>query len=250
LAVFERLLENYENSEERIRSVEDLILLRASFLIEKVVSGLKLDFDEAVNLLKNKGHSLTAKDRQKKELLLAAFDNMVEFAAAQQIRMISELPKNPDKENLSIYQSICEKYNLKYATQENEDVLHAVNIAFWWMGVPEECQVTFMTQADERVRAWHLSYEGLSFPKNNFPPELIPPIEFGCRCYLITNGLWSVYGLSDKKKAISKEMNPVFRESLAKGGRIFSPEHPYFRDELPEYAGDIVYRIKRKLGVI
>ncbi|WP_199343199.1 hypothetical protein [Dysgonomonas sp. GY75] len=211
---------------------------------------MKLDFDEAVNLLKNKGHSLTERDKRKRELLLAAFDNLIEFAAAEEIRMISELPEIPDRKNLSVYQPICKKYNLKYATQENEDVLHAVNIAFWWIGVPEECLVTFMTQGDERVRAWHLSYEGLSFPKNNFPPELIPPIEFGCRCYLITNGFGSVYGSADKKKAMIKETNPVFKESLAKGGRIFSLEHPYFRGELPEYAKDIVYRIKRKLGVI
>lgn len=241
--------DNYDNHEERIKSIEDLITLRSSFLIERVLYGLRLDFDEAINLLKDRNNSVTEKDRQRRVLLIAAFDNLIDFAAAEEYRMISELPETPDRENFDIYRAHCEKYNLQYATQENEDVLHAASIALWWMGVPEQALVTFMTQGDERVRAWHLSHEGLSFPKNDFPAELIPPVEFGCRCYLITNGFGSVYG-SLERRSYAKDINPVFKESLAKGGRIFSPEHPYFKTPLPDEIKEITNRIKHKLNII
>ena len=37
------------------------------------------------------------------------------------------------------------------------------------------------------------------------------------------------YGeFDDLEEKVGKAVNPVFKESLAKGGRIFSDEHPYF----------------------
>lgn len=211
--------------------------------------GLRLDFDEAVGLLKAKNNTITETDKKRKVLLIAAFDNLIDFATAEEHRMLNELPETLDKVNFELYRSYCEKYNLQYAAQENEDVLHTVNIAFWWIGVSDQSLVTFMTQGDERVRAWHLSHEGLSFPKNDFPAELIPPIEFGCRCYLIANGFGSVYGSLDRNSYL-KDINPVFKESLAKGGRIFSLEHSYFKAPLPDEIKEIANLIKHKLNIL
>ena len=245
LAAFHRLIDIYENSAERLEVIEDIITLRASFLIDHAIRGLNIDFDKALLLLRNFNDSLTEREKQERDILVVAIDNLIDFAAAQEYQMLKEIPKEPEKESY-LYDSICEKYNLTYASQENNDVLYAAMMAAWWLNVSEESLITFMTQGDERVRPWHLSYEGLSYLKRDFPPELIPPIEWRCRCYLITNGFASVYGNADKK---SKEIkvNPVFSESLAKGGRIFSKSHPYFKNEIPKEIQEIKLRIKRKL---
>ena len=42
--------------------------------------------------------------------------------------------------------------------------------------------------------------------------------------------------------------DPVFRESLATGGRSFSVAHRYFSVPLPGYMKDIVKRIKGKFA--
>ena len=41
-------------------------------------------------------------------------------------------------------------------------------------------------------------------------------------------------------------VDPVFRESLATGGRIFTDAHRYFDTQLPEFVQKIVKRLKSK----
>lgn len=147
-----------------------------------------MDFDEALSILRNHNNFTTERDKQQHEILVAAIDNLIDFAAAEEITMVSELPEEVDEECLLDYETICEQYNLTYAEAENEQVLFAAKMAAWWMAVNAESVITYMTQGDERVRPWHLSLEGVSYRKSEFPAELIPPIEWGCRCYLIANG--------------------------------------------------------------
>lgn len=245
LSAFHRLIDWYGNSAERWDLIEDIITLRASFLIDRALTGLKIDFDRALGLIRNHNEFTTQRERQERDILLAAIDNLIDFAAAQEYTMIEELPDEIDSDQIDEYDSVCDKYNLRYAEQENSDVVFAAGMAAWFLNLADETLVTFMTQGDERVRPWHLSHEGLSFPKNNFPPELIPPIEWGCRCYLITNGFGSVYGKTIEGKNKIK-VNPVFCESLAKGGKIFSSAHPYFKTNLPDEVKQIVKKLKEK----
>ena len=246
-AAFGRLVDGWENSAERWDVMEEIITLRASFLIDHALTGLNIDLDRALEILRGHNDFVTGGERQQRDILVAAIDNLIEFAAAEECAMMSD----PDLETAieegdeEECEAVFARYNGAGAAQENEDVLYAAAIAAWWLGVSAETLVTFMTMGDERVRPWHEAYEGYSYRKSEFPPELIPPIEWGCRCFLIADGFASVAGsLSPERKTIAA--NPIFRESLATGGRIFSDGHPYFQKPLPPQARKIVETIKSK----
>lgn len=245
MAAFLKLLDSWDNGAGSMKILTDIITHRSAFLIERVISGMSLDFEEALSLLRNHNEFTTDSDRQKRNVLVAAIDNLVEFAAAQEYSMIRELPNELDDSRWDDYERICERYNLMWASQENEDTLYAATMAAWWITVSSDTVLTFMTQGDERVRPWHEALEGLSYPKSQFPAELIPPIEYHCRCYLVADGFDAVMGALPKSKTIPA-VHPVFRESLCTGGRIFSGEHPYFSHTLPPQLKKVVETIKHK----
>lgn len=84
---------------------------------------------------------------------------------------------------------------------------------------------------DERVRPWHLQYEGYSAPRSQFPSWLIPPIEHQCRCFLVedTKSTLMADVQAAKKPQMPDWFDRTFKESVANGGRIFSDEHSYFQ---------------------
>lgn len=49
---FRRLILYWENSAERLDIIEDIITLRASFLIDRALTGLRIDMDRALEILK------------------------------------------------------------------------------------------------------------------------------------------------------------------------------------------------------
>ena len=75
---------------------EDIATLRCSFLIDKAITGLRIDFNEALNILKNNNAGLTEKDKQIREVLVAAIDNLVDFSIAEEFQMVNELPDEID----------------------------------------------------------------------------------------------------------------------------------------------------------
>lgn len=248
LAIFRKFVDTYESSSEKWEIIEEIITLRASFLIDRVIKGLNLDFKEVLVLLKGNNNLVSNEQAEQRKILIAGIDNLIDFAAAEEQQMLEELSGGVSEDDKEEYEIIFKKYNLTYASLENQDVLYAASVAAWWMTIENETLVTFMTQGDDRVRAWHLSHEGLSFLKRNFPPELIPPIEWGCRCYLITDRFSSVYASKYTDHQIS--VNPVFSESLATGGKIFSDMHPYFQTPRAKNIQTIVDRIKQKFYLI
>ena len=245
LAAFRRFLSVYENSAESWELMEEIITLRASFLIDCALTGLRIDFDKALDLLRNHNTFVSDRERQQRDILVAAIDNLVDFAAAEEMEMMDVLPESRTTEDMEECLFICQKYNEIFARRENDDVLYAATIAAWWINVPDENRITFMTQGDERVRAWHLSQEGLTYRKSEFPPELIPPLEWGCRCYLVSDGFSSV-AASLPDSGTTHPVHPIFRESLATGGRIFTEAHPYFKTPLRPEIEAVKGRIKTK----
>lgn len=244
-AAFTRLREVWEDSAERWEVMEDIITLRASLLIDRAITGLAIDFDKALDLLREHNDFTSEHDRQRRDLLVAAIDNMVDFAAAGECAMLRELPEELEEEHFGDYDALFERYNLQWAGQENADVTFSAAMAAWWILQGMDTVLTYMTQQDERVRPWHTALEGVSYPKREFPPELIPPIEYGCRCYLQAEGLAAVTGALDGRDFISR-VHPVFRESLATGGKVFSAAHLYFDKPLPPEAAAIAERLKQK----
>lgn len=252
LAVFTRFIESLANEADSQEILEELMDLRAEFLIQHALNGFDIGYDEALELLRN-ADDLTDEQSAKRNIIVAAVDNLIDFAVAEEYQMARELPSLDDDDyDEEDYEEIFEKYNQRYAKVENSDAEYAMIIAVGLVGVADGTMLTYMTQGDERVRPWHLQYEGFSAPKSQFPAWLIPPIEHQCRCYLVEDSI--VGKLKDVKDAVVKAptmpdwFNRTFKESVALGGRIFSDEHPYFtvdsRDE--ESLHDIAKRIKEK----
>lgn len=252
LAVFERFVDSIATDSDQWEVLEELMDLRAKFLVCHAIDGFDMSYDEALDLLRNQ-EGLTGEQEAKRNVIVAAVDNLVDFAVAEEYQMAMDLPDVDDDDyDEEEYEEIFERYNKRYAEVENSDAEYAMIIAAGLVGVSDGTMLTYMTQGDERVRPWHLQYEGYSAPKHLFPAWLIPPIEHQCRCYLVED---SVYGsISDVLNANVKIptmpdwFNRTFKESVALGGRIFSDEHPYFQveEQFDERLHEIAQRIKDK----
>ena len=248
--------------------------LRAQYAIGHAIDGFKMDVDEALQLLKNtKDDTLTQSDIEKRARLVAAVDNLIEFAVCAEYQMYKEVLKhNPDiyddevdfndDDEVTPYYNICNKYNDTYAAVENGDIKYAMGIAYEWLWCSANTYLTYMTQNDDRVRPWHYALQGFTARRDDFPSWMIPPIEWGCRCFLMSES-GEIIADGDKAKEVvaatglqhseqfadvpekPDEIDDVFSESVCKCGRIFSKAHPYFnvakadKDKLQEYVDDI-----------
>lgn len=255
ITIFEKLLYSIPNDMESWEVMEELMALRADFAIHHALNGFGLEYDTALELLRTAEDGLTEIDKAKRNVVVAAIANLVDFAVAEEYQMALELPEIEEEledEELEDIMALFAKYNDRYALIENQDAEYAMIIAAQLIAVSNNTVLTYMTQGDERVRPWHLQYEGYSAPKSSFPAWLIPPIEHACRCYLVedsvTGQLQDVQGSVIRVPEMPEWFNPTFKESVALGGRIFSDEHPYFQiqDEHQQTLQSIADRIKSK----
>ena len=114
---FRRFILHYENSAERLDIMEDIITLRASFLIDKALTGLRIDLDRALEILRNHNSFTTERERLQRDILIAAIDNLVDFAAAEEYAMFKDMPETVDERDMETYGEICRRYNFIYAEE-------------------------------------------------------------------------------------------------------------------------------------
>lgn len=257
MGAFMAVVKNVNLDADVDEALFELMELRAELAINYLLAGLQLDVEDALMLLENlEDDSLTQQDRDIRDRLVAGIDNLIEFSVCAEYQAFMELPDDidmDDQEQLEEIEELSDKYHLKYATVEHEDVMYCAEMAFKWVTLySASTWLTYMTMNDDRVRPWHRELEGFSAPRDMFPQWMIPPIEWGCRCHLEDSGGNAVenriHDVSARVPRKPRQIDDIFSESLCKCGRIFGESHPYFsvraehRDKLSGY----VLRLKEK----
>lgn len=223
--------------------------LRTAFAFDRALSGFDMDEETALRLLRDMNDEiLNEQEREQKNRLIVALANIIEFATCEEYQMMNDIENvdpdinlgtdwwdSTDMDFMEPYLAINQKYNETYADVEDGDIEYSMAMAAAWIKWDKDTVITYMTQDDDRVRPWHHVLHGFSAHKDEFPAWLIPPIEWACRCYLISDAGFNARGNFSQIKAKvaniekPKELDGVFKESVCKCGRIFSEEHPYFQ---------------------
>lgn len=259
LALFKNLIQSVRDEEGQWESLEELIEARADYAVRHAFEGFGISYDDALELLK-KTEDLTDEERVQRDILVAAVDNLVDFSTAEEYQAADEALEYEEEledfdegseeyeELMEEIYGVCNKYNDRYAYTENMDIEYAMIMAAYLSSMKDNTVIMYMTMGDERVRPWHLQYEGFTAPRSQFPSWLIPPIEHQCRCFLVEDSDSSALSKIQAKKMpeMPEWFDRTFKESVANGGRIFSDEHPYFQIEEKhiEKLREIANRIK------
>lgn len=241
LPLFHNFVISLYNQNNEWETLEELMEARADIAISRALDGFGISLDEAIQLLRN-ADDLTNEQLVQRDIVIAAIDNLVDFSVAEEYQMaddMMELEESLTEEDIEemddedwqqFYFPIFSKYNDRYMKTENQDIEYSMIVAAYLSILKEDTMLMYMTMGDERVRPWHLQYEGFTAPKSQFPAWLVPPIEHQCRCFLVEDSSTILSSVSSS--AIPKMpdwFDRTFKESVAFGGRIFSDEHPYFQ---------------------
>ena len=242
LALFHDFVLSVAGHENEWETLEDLMAARADIAIQRAFDGFGISYDDAIELIRN-ADSLDNEQLAQRNIVLAAVDNLVDFSVVEEYQMADDMAEleqtlseeeaeeMDDEDWLNFYMPVFSKFNDRYMRTENQDTEYAMIVAAYLSALKNETVLMYMTMGDERVRPWHLQYEGFTAPKSGFPAWLIPPIEHQCRCFLVedtASGIESVMA-SASVPEMPDWFNRTFKESVALGGRIFSDEHPYFQ---------------------
>lgn len=264
LALFITLLSSFK-SDSKEEALYALSELRTEIAFSYVLRGLGVDVDEAMMLLRNSDYSnLTQSDKDKRERLVAAIKNLIDFSVCEEYQLYdevsdfigdSEIDFNSDEyEELLL---LCQKYNDNYAAVENSDIEYSGVVAALWLRMSAKDYLVYWTQNDAKVRPWHMALQGYAAPRDEFPSWMIPPIEYHCRCFLESLEIGSIAGHlhkiigSAKTLKKPKQLSDVYSESLATCGRIFGPSHSYFniKESDKEMLQGFVSRLREKYYV-
>lgn len=249
MGLFTQLLSRLRDADTKEEALEELANYRATCMIEKAIVPFYMDVEEALQLLRSTNDEyLTQNERDKKDRLIKAIDNIIEFCTCAEYHAMIEAEEQNEEDDIDLegvsldnvdeddeddpvlpYWKINRRYNHTYKDTEEDDVVYAMGICYAWLRHGDNEELTYMTQNDDRVRPWHYALQGFTAPKKDFPAWMIPPIEWRCRCFLLTSS-GDVFAKSAITTApeMPKELDGVFAESICTGGRIFSDKHPYF----------------------
>ncbi len=241
LPLFHDLVLRMAHHEDEWESLEELMKARADIAIHRALDGFGISFEDAIELIRN-ADGLNNEQLTQRNIIIAAINNLVDFSVAEEYQMVEDMTEeaeclsDEEEEDMedddwqALYLPVFKKFHERYMKTEDLDIEYAMIVAAYLSSLKEETVLMYMTMGDERVRPWHLQYEGFTAPKSQFPAWLIPPIEHQCRCYLVEDTATTIGAI--KAQAAPKMpdwFNRTFKESVALGGRIFSDEHPYFQ---------------------
>ncbi len=145
LSAFKEMIYHFENTAQCLEHFTDMVIYRASALIDRALEGLEIDFERALELIHKESGLLTAKEELERERIVAAWENLIDFATAQEYALVRELPDKLNLDEISVYESLCQKYNEQYAITENEQVLQAGIAAAFWLRASENSYITYNT---------------------------------------------------------------------------------------------------------
>lgn len=246
LEAFEEALDLIDGEEYDIWAVIGVLAdIRARYLFQIVSDDLMMSYEYAIKVVQDNIDKGTDEVTDNRALvLLSAMENLIDFATCQQYQMFRNMPSEISDDNYEEVEKIFEKFNYLYANVEDNVVDQSAIMAFAWLHFNDNATLQYTTQRDERVRYEHELLDKLTYKKNEFPAELIPPIDYNCRCFLVENGGESGNNTLESASWMAM-VNPIFRESLAKGGRIFTDNHPYF--DVDEDDEENINDIKEKI---
>ena len=265
LALYIALLSAFDKGEKE-EALYNLSELRTDQAFSHVLSGLGIDYDYAVMLLRNMDdNNISQHDKDLRDRLRAAILNLIDFCVCEEYQLYSESSDligdsevDFESEEYDELIALCSKYNDSYAAIENGDIEYAAMIAAKWISFSSLDYLVYWTQNDVKVRPWHMALQGYAASRDEFPSWMIPPIEYNCRCFLeaidvrasVSKSAASIKG-TVKNIEKPKELDGVYSESLAKCGRIFSKEHPYFKVKRSDkdMLQGFVSRLKEKYNV-
>lgn len=273
-ALFVNFLKNV-HSDSREEALYALMELRADLAINHAFRGFNIDEEDALQLLRVLDDNvLTKQDKDKRDRLIAAVNNLIDFAVCEEYQVSQKVDELYDEraedededeeyeidfndpDDVDDYYAICALYNDTYAAVENGDIEYAMGIALQWISIASNEFLTYWTMNDNKVRPWHMALQGYTARRDDFPAWMIPPIEWNCRCFLIPAGqadeVWDKN--KDLKHIMAKvpkkpsQIDDTFSESVAKCGRIFGPSHSYFaiNSKDKDFLQDCVEKIKSK----
>lgn len=257
--VLETFLEDlFENPDSYITQ-DELMQERALDLLNFAFSGYGMTLEAAVKKIREQDLTdLTPDELSERIMILEVIDNLCRFGIAEEYQVLSKIRDEvPNFEEFEEFEgeaeSIFETYNSRYAAVEDGDVYFAMGVAAAWAAYSNEEIITYHTQGDERVRESHQALDGVSYTKSEFPRELIPPIDFACRCFLsgsLDRNLLQNKP-SDVDSLISTAVNPIFSPSPWFGGKIFGSAHPYFAVAGTELylLNGVLKRLKERIGL-
>lgn len=271
LAAFMEFLKNMSTDDEEEKEYA-LMELRATLLINHAYDGFQIDEEDALELLRNTDERLLSQqEKNKKDRLVAAIENLIPFAVCEEYQLTKQTKKvykahqmadedydidwdNPDE--VAEYTDVNELYNDQYAAVENADVAYAMGIALWWIGMGSNDLITYWTMNDAKVRPWHMALQGYTASRDEFPAWMIPPIEWNCRCFLLeawrADEVWNKGNLHKVMNKMPSKPEQIkdntFSDSVAKCGPIFGSDHNYFKVDKADktFLDQCVKRIKDK----
>lgn len=261
LALYVALLSAFKNGDKG-EALYALAELRTEIAFNYVLNGLGIDYDNAIMLLHNNDdNNITQSDKDKKDRLIAAIKNLIDFSVCEEYQLYDEASEFIGDEDIDVnsdeYEELmllCQKYNDNYAAVENSDIEYAGTMAALWLRMSATDYLVYWTQNDAKVRPWHMALQGYAAPRDEFPAWMIPPIEYNCRCFLTSLEIPYAGATLQNIKASAKNIHKpkkigeVYSESLAKCGRIFGPAHSYFtvKESDKEMLQGFVSRLREK----